>query len=50
MKHLQLFVYVLSIVFFISCNKSDTKTDYVTVNHTDASGYNYETVSNDPQD
>lgn len=48
MKQFKLIAYFLSIVFFISCNKSDKQDNYSISKHTDPNGYTYETVSNDP--
>lgn len=48
MKQLKLITYFLSIVFFISCNKSDNQENYAISQHTDPNGYKYETVLNDP--
>ena len=48
MKQLTLITYFLSIVFFISCNKTDKQNDYTVTQHKDANGFNYETVENDP--
>lgn len=35
-------------IAFISCQKGDQATAYLTENHTDANGFQYETVTNDP--
>ena len=48
MKHLKPIVYFLSLVFLISCNKTDNQAGYLVSQHTDDNGYNYETVANDP--
>ncbi|OEK08490.1 peptidase M16 [Flavivirga aquatica] len=53
MKHLKLFVTLMLVAFVYNCKKnSDTKTDapvtYKTESETDANGFKYETVTNDP--
>ena len=46
MKKLKFSLLVLLMIGFISCKSN--KTEVETIAHTDANGYNYETVTNDP--
>jgi len=48
MKKLQFLFYSLMLITAFACSKSNTDLAYETENHTDANGFNYETVSNDP--
>ena len=48
MKKFQFSVLVLSILFLISCKQSTSNDSYVTQQQTDANGFSYETVENDP--
>lgn len=46
MKKLNYLLVLFVTITFVSCNKSETS--YVASTHTDANGYSYETVENDP--
>jgi len=48
MKKLQFLCYSLLLITTFACSKSNTDSTYETENHTDANGFKYETVSNDP--
>ncbi len=48
MKNLLYYTFVLSFLLITGCKQSVSGTDYVTEKHTDAQGYSYEAVSNDP--
>jgi len=48
MKNLISYAFVLMLLFLTSCKQSGKSTDYTTETVTDAKGYTYETVSNDP--
>ena len=48
MKHLQLAVTLMLITFVFSCKKSNDTLAFNTETKSDASGFNYETVANDP--
>ncbi len=47
MKHFKLFSLVFTIALFVSC-KNNSKGDYTVNSKTDANGFTYETVDNDP--
>ncbi len=48
MKKINLLFLILTTIVFISCQSGDNANGYTTENHTDANGYKYETVNNDP--
>lgn len=48
MKKLQYFTYFLMFIAAFACNKATDTSSYETKMHTDANGFNYETVENDP--
>ena len=48
MKKLQYFSYFLMFITAFACSKAGDSSSYETKTHTDANGFNYETVENDP--
>ncbi|MGI9531401.1 M16 family metallopeptidase [Lutimonas sp.] len=48
MRKIQTLFYVLLLITAIACNKSQNTTQYLTETKTDANGFSYETVTNDP--
>ena len=48
MKNLLSYTFTLSFLLIAACKQSGPVTDFVTEKHTDANGYSYETVNNDP--
>ncbi|MDN3644122.1 insulinase family protein [Lutimonas halocynthiae] len=48
MKKLQYFTYLLMIITALACSKASDSSSYETKMHTDANGFKYETVTNDP--
>ena len=48
MKNLLSYSFVLSFLLIAGCKQSVPGTEFVTEKHTDAKGYSYETVTNDP--
>ena len=48
MKKLQYFFYFLMFITAFACSKATDSSSYETKSHTDANGFKYETVENDP--
>lgn len=48
MKQIQYFFYVMMLITAFACSKASDSASYETKTHTDANGFNYETVENDP--
>lgn len=49
MKHLKFFLMITCLAYLVSCKESsNTKSGFAVNQETDANGYNYETVDNDP--